>query len=105
MIGMMIAYSFMEATTISIAVKCATDHMIINRNELQIILLTGIMAGIGMTLCFIPSLNPFTLMTTLLYNVILMILLSYFYNQTGSFIPGMVGFASVNLTIMIISLL
>ena len=44
-------------------------------------------------------------MTTLLYNVILMILLSYFYNQTGSFIPGMVGFASVNLTIMIISLL
>ena len=105
LIGMMIAYSFMEATTISIAVKCATDHMIINRNELQIILLTGIMAGNGMTLFFIPSLNPFTLMTTLLYNVILMILLSYFYNQTGSFIPGMVGFASVNLTIMIISLL
>ena len=26
MIGMMIAYSFMEATTISIAVKCAYDH-------------------------------------------------------------------------------
>ncbi len=103
--GMMIAYSFMEATTVSIAVKCATDHMIINRNELQIILLTGLLAGAGMTILFIPSLNPFTLMTTLLYNVILMILLSYFYNQTGSFIPGMLGFALVNLTIMIISIL
>ena len=58
-----------------------------------------------MTVLFIPSLNPFTLMTTLLYNVILMIMLSYFYNQTGSFIPGMLGFALVNLTIMIISIL
>lgn len=103
--GMMIAYSFMEATTVSIAVKCATDHMIVNRNELQIILLTGLLAGAGMTVLFIPSLNPFTLITTLLYNVILMILLSYFYNQTGSFIPGMLGFAFVNLTIMIISIL
>ena len=103
--GMMTAYSFMEAITVSIAVKCATDHMIVNHNELQIILLTGLAAGLGMTVLFIPSLNPFTLMTTLLYNVILMIMLSYFYNQTGSFIPGMLGFALVNLTIMIISIL
>lgn len=103
--AMMIAYSFMEAVSISIGVKCATDHMKVNHNELQIILTTGILAGIAMTFLFIPSLNPLTLMTTLLYNVILMILLSYFYNQTGSFIPGTMGFALVNLTIMVIALL
>ncbi|MGM9941750.1 MAG: hypothetical protein ACI32N_07180 [Bulleidia sp.] len=103
--AMLVGYSFMEAVSISIGVKCATDHMKVNHNEAQIILTTGILAGIAMTFLFIPSLNPLTLMTTLLYNVILMILLSYFYNQTGSFIPGAMGFALVNLTIMIIALL
>ena len=71
----------------------------------QIILFTGIMAGIAMTFLFIPSLNPLILLTTLLYNVVLMTMLSYFYNQTGSFIPGAMGFAFVNLTIMLVAYL
>lgn len=103
--GMLVGYSFMEAASISIAVKCATDHMKVNHNELQIILTTGILAGIAMTFLFIPSLNLLTVLTTLLYNVILMILLSYFYNQTGSFIPGALGFALVNLTVMIVAII
>lgn len=101
-IGMLIAYSFMESTSVSIAVKCATDRLKISHNELQIILFTGLSAGLALTLLFIPSLNPLTMLTTLLYNVIVMIFLSYFYNQTGSFIPGAMGFALVNLTIMIL---
>lgn len=103
--GMLIAYSFMESTSVSIAVKCATDRLKVSHNELQIILFTGLTAGLALTLLFIPSLNPLTMLTTLLYNVILMILLSYFYNQTGSFIPGAAGFALVNLTIMVIPLI
>lgn len=104
-IGMLVGYSFMESVSISIAVKCATDRLRVNRNELQIILFTGIMAGIAMTFLFIPSLNPLILLTTLLYNVVLMTMLSYFYNQTGSFIPGAMGFAFVNLTIMLVAYL
>lgn len=104
-IGMLIAYSFSEASIINIVEKVSTDHIQINHRELQVILLSGIAIGILLTILFLPSKNILTILITLLYNVVLCTILSYFYNQSHSFIPGMIGLASSNLFFMIMGLL
>lgn len=104
-IGMLIAYSFSESAIICIVQKCATDHMHVRHRELQVILLSGILLGFMVTLVFIPSLNILTILTTLLYNVILCTIFAYFYNQTHSFIPAMIGFAASNLLFMLLAIL
>lgn len=104
-IGMLIAYSFSESAVICIVQKCATDHMPARHHELQVILLSGILLGSMVTIIFLPSFNILTILTTLLYNVILCTIFAYFYNQTHSFIPGMVGFAASNLLFMILAIL
>lgn len=104
-IGMFIAYSFSEASLISIVEKCATDHLEIRHHELQVILLSGISIGVLTTLLFLPSTNILTICTTLLYNVVTCTILSYLYNQSHSFIPGLIGFASSNLFFMLLTFL
>lgn len=104
-IGMLIAYSFSESALICITQKCATDHMHARHHELQVILLSGMALGVLTTIVFLPSLNILTILTTLLYNVVLCTIFSYMYNQTHSFIPAMVGFAASNLTFMILAIL
>ncbi len=104
-IGMLIAYSFSEAAAISIAFKAGTDHFRIRNHELQIILISGLLFGIVLTIMFLPSTNFLTILTTLLYNVISMIFLSYLYNQTNTFFPGMLGFAFTNLIYMLFLIL
>ncbi len=104
-IGMLIAYSFSEASIINIVEKVSTDHIQIKHRELQVILLSGIAIGILLTVLFLPSKNILTILITLLYNVVLCTILSYFYNQSHSFIPGMIGLASSNLFFMIMGLL
>lgn len=103
-IGMLIAYSFSESAVICIVQKCATDHMKPRRHELQVILLSGILLGTLTTIVFLPSLNILTILTTLLYNVVLCTIFAYIYNQSHSFIPGMLGFAASNLLFMILAL-
>ncbi len=104
-IGMLIAYSFSESCIITIVEKVATDHMQVRHRELQIILLSGITIGTLLTILFIPSLNILTILITLLYNVVLCTALSYLYNQSHTFIPGMIGLTCSNLFFMIIALL
>ena len=45
-IGMLVAYSFSEASMLCIVEKCATDPLTIHHRELQIILLSGISIGV-----------------------------------------------------------
>lgn len=104
-IGMLLAYSFSEASALCILEKCATDHLQVRHHELQAILLSGIMVGCLMTILFLPSLNILTILTTLLYNVILCTILAYLYNQSHTFIPGLVGFAFSNLLFMLMMIL
>ena len=104
-IGMLIAYSFSEASMLCIVGKCATDPLTIHHRELQIILLSGISIGLLTTILFLPSKNLLTILITLLYNVVLCTILSYLYNQSNSFIPGLMGFSGSNLFFMIASLL
>lgn len=103
-IGMLLAYSFSEASALCIVEKCATDHLQVRHRELQSILLSGMMIGILMTFLFFPSLNILTILTTLFYNVILCTILAYLYNQSHTFIPGLIGFALSNLLFMILIL-
>lgn len=99
--GMLISYSFMEAAVFVITCKCITDHFEIRHQELQTILLTGLIFGILITVFFLPGYNILTIITTLLYNVVLMTMEAYSYNQTHSFIAGMLGLAFSNLIFML----
>lgn len=99
--GMLIAYSLMEAAVFVITCKCVTDRFDIHHQELQVILLTGLLFGLLITILFLPGRNIFTIITTLLYNVVLMIIEAALYNQTGSFIAGMLGLALSNLMLML----
>lgn len=104
-IGMLIAYSFSESAVICITQKCATDHMQARHHELQTILLSGMLLGILVTIVFFPSFNILTILTTLLYNVVMCTIFAYLYNQTHSFIAGMLGFAGSNLLFMLLAIL
>ena len=104
-LGMLISDSFIEAFSFSITIKSASDQLSISGREIPIILLTGLIAGITITFLFLPSHNLLTILTTILYNVILLIFLSYIYNQCGSFFPGAIAFALCNLTIMITAMM
>ena len=81
------AYSFLQSSIVNIGFKCLTDHLKVRSNELQIILLSGILFGTVYTLIFLPQLS--VLLPTLLYNVVLVWILSYLYNQSNSFMPGL----------------
>lgn len=102
-IGMFIAYSFCEASALCIVEKCATDHLKVSHHEIQVILSSGILIGALTTILFLPSFNILTILTTLLYNVVLCTILSYLYNQSHTFIPGLIGFALSNLMFMILA--
>lgn len=100
--GMLMAYSIMEAAAFVITCKCVTDRFVVRHQELQTILLTGLLFGTLITFLFLPAMNILTIVTTLLYNVVLMTMEAYAYNQTHSFIPGMLGFAFSNLVFMLL---
>ena len=102
--GMMIAFSFMEATVVNIGFKCLTDHLDVRTREIQAILISGLLFGLVFTLLFTPW-DLALWFRTYLYNLILISILSYLYNQSSSFMPGMLAMCVVYLGAMTISIL
>ena len=97
------AYSFLQSSVVNIGFKCLTDHLKVRSNELQIILLSGITFGVLYTLITLPQLSA--LLPTLVYHVVLVWILSYLYNQSNSFMPGLCAMTIIyfvlQLTLMI----
>ena len=97
------AYSFLQSSVVNIGFKCLTDHLKVRSNELQIILLSGIIFGVLYTLITLPQLSA--ALPTLVYHVVLVWILSYLYNQSNSFMPGLCAmtiiYFALQLTLMI----
>ena len=88
------AFSFSQSLIISIGFKCLTDHLDIREKELLIILASGFLFGLFYTVLFIPyTLEAFV--RTYLYNVIVVSIMSYLYNQSSSFLPGTFAYGIV----------
>lgn len=96
-----LAFSYIQAFVINISFKCLTDHLDIREKELLIILVSGFSFGLLYTLLFTP-LEFNLLVRTYLYNVILTCILSYLYNQSSSFIPGILAMGTIYLIFMIL---
>jgi len=102
---MMIAYSFLQAVVISIGFKVLTDHMDVRHRELQSILLSGFLFGLLYTLLFSFPFELTAFVRSLLYNVVLTAILSYLYNQSRSFMPGLTAFTVIYFLAMMAELI
>ena len=89
-----IAFSFSLSSLVNICFKCLTDHFKIRLGEATMILLSGFLFGFIYTVCFCP-LELMIFIPTYFYNVVLICVLSYLYNQTHSFIPGILAMGIV----------
>ena len=107
--AIIIAFSYMHAIVINISFKCLTDHMKIRSNELLIILTSGLLFGLFYTLVFSFYFNfGFNIMSFInqyIYNVIITCTCSYLYNQSNSFLPGIISLGTVYLVFIVSSIL
>ena len=107
--AIIIAFSYMDAIIINISFKCLTDHMKIRSNELLIILTSGLLFGLFYTLVFSFYFNfGFNIMSFInqyIYNVIITCICSYLYNQSNSFLPGIISLGTVYLVFIVSSIL
>ena len=88
------AYSISLSVIINISFKCITDRFKVYAREAAMILMSGFVFGLIYTITMTPVRLPF-LLQTYLYNMITITALSYLYNQTHSFVPGMAALAAV----------
>ena len=94
------AFSYIQAFLVNISFKCLTDRFDIRDKELLIILASGFLFGLFFTLLF-TEFEIALLIRTYLYNVILVMILSYLYNQSSSFIPGILAMGTVYLFVIL----
>jgi hypothetical protein len=102
--GMIAAFSVMEACMLNIGFKNLTDHLNVRNRELQAILFSAVLFGLLMTLLFTER-TPLLMLSTYLYWMIAVGILSYLYNQSHSIIPGIAAVTIVHLAVMILSII
>ncbi len=95
--AVLLAYSVVLGFIVNISFKCLTDHLDIRDREALIILASGFLFGILYTAVFVPFGDLGLLVRTYLYNVLLICTMSYLYNQSHSFIPGIISFTIIML--------
>ena len=93
-IPMLTAFSFCQGLIINVSFKCLTDHMDIRSREVLLILFSGLLFGLIYTVSF-AQFNVIDFVETFLYNAILVCILSYLYNQSNSFLPGILAYTVV----------
>ncbi len=98
------AYSLTLGLIINISFKCLTDHLDIRDREALIILASGFMFGMLYTAAFCPLADFPLIVRTYLYNVLLICIMSYLYNQSSSFIPGILSFTAVMLALQYLTI-
>ncbi len=102
--AIMLAFSFIQGAIINISFKCITDRMNIANREVIVILVSGFLFGLIYTVTFLPSFNMDLFIRTYLYNVVLVAILSYLYNQSHSFIPGILSFGVIMIALQLYQL-
>lgn len=92
--AMILAFSYMLSLMINISMKCLTDRFVVHNREALIILISGFLYSFIYSFLFTPfQMDLF--IRSYIHNIILMTLLSYLYNQSGSIIPGIISLGTV----------
>jgi hypothetical protein len=102
--AIMLAFSFIQGAIINISFKCVTDRMNIQNRELIVILVSGFLFGLIYTIAFLSTFTLDLFIRTYLYNVVLIAILSYLYNQSHSFIPGILSFGIIMIIVQLYQL-
>ena len=99
--GLFLGFSFVQSLALSIFYKCLTDRFQIQNKELQTILISSFVIGF----IYLVAFNPFDLyvwIKTYVYNIILIAILAYLYNQSHSLLPGCIAMGIVYFILMLI---
>ncbi|MBQ1318116.1 MAG: hypothetical protein IIY53_08790 [Solobacterium sp.] len=99
--AVLLAFSFCQALIVNISFKCLTDHMDIRDRELLMILVSGFLFGLLYTIAFAP-LQLAVFVPSYLFNVVLVCILSYLYNQSSSFLPGIIAMGTVYMVLILL---
>jgi hypothetical protein len=78
--------------------------MNIQNRELIVILVSGFLFGLIYTIAFLSTFTLDLFIRTYLYNVVLIAILSYLYNQSHSFIPGILSFGIIMIIVQLYQL-
>ena len=97
--AMLLGYSFVQSFLVNILYKCLTDKCTVQGKELQTILITSFVFGFAYLIAFIPF-SPMVWFRTYLYNLLLIAIMSYLYNQSHSLVPGCLAMGFVYLLCM-----
>ena len=101
--GMLAAFSFMQASAVNIGFKVLTDRFSVYGREFLSILLSAVVFGLLITLSYVPF-SFSVLIPAYLYNMGITAIMSYLYNQSHSFFPGILSLTAVYLAVMILSM-
>ena len=100
-IGMLLGFSYIQASIIHLGFKHVTDRIDVKQKEAQTILFTALLFGFLYTAAYTDfQLSLF--IRTYVYNILLVGILSYSYNQTQSLVPGIFSLGTVYFIYMII---
>ncbi|MCF0110081.1 MAG: hypothetical protein HUJ57_08520 [Erysipelotrichaceae bacterium] len=100
----MMAYSYMRCVGMGLACKCMTDRLKVQSQELQVILVSGFLFAALYVVAFIPF-NIIVWTLSFLYYVVTYCVISYTYNQCHSFLPGYLALGTVQLVLIILSIM
>lgn len=96
------AFSFSQSAVVNMTFKCLTDHFKIQTQEAVVILMSGFLFGLCFTLAEVSYPISLTVFVPgYFYNVVLVTILSYLYNQSGNLMPGILSMGTVYLILCI----
>ncbi|MEG0168613.1 hypothetical protein [Anaerorhabdus sp.] len=86
--------TFVFAMNYVLVFKCVTDRLKLKHAEAVVILLSGFLFALLFTVTYIPF-DVIAWLKGYLFYFIITVIISYLYNQTHSFLPGMISFGFV----------
>lgn len=99
--GMYAAFSYVQAMILAITCKCISDRFHFKGKIVRRILIMGFAEALVYLFAFLPVF-PGSALPTLIYNSLLFFILGYLYNQSRSFLPGLLAMGTVYLLAMIL---
>lgn len=93
-VPILLAYSFVFSMNYVIAFKCITDRLNIKQAEIATIFLSGFLFSLLFTLFFVPF-DVISWLKSYLFYLAITTIISYLYNQTKSFLSGLVALGTI----------
>ncbi|MBO7703944.1 MAG: hypothetical protein J6S26_05825 [Solobacterium sp.] len=102
--AVLFAFGVSLPVIVNMEFKVMTDHFKVHAREASMIVMSGFLFGLLLTITLTP-LRFDVILQTYIYHIVLISVLAYLYNQTHSFISGMISMSIVYLSWQILFLM